>query len=130
MSLHSRQAHPSIALWHPSMFGFNYPFQSGGTSTTLSRILIVGPENNYNNNDPVVPLKLADELAEEQWFAHGFKGYPPEDGVFMELDSGGTFVGELQCNRAGTTYRDPVRTDPIPHFACDVRRRLFNPSRR
>jgi len=36
------------------------------------------------------------------------------------LPSGGQYNGEVQCNRAGTTLRDPIVTGALPQYACDV----------
>jgi hypothetical protein len=38
----------------------------------------------------------------------------------MELPAGGTYKGELACNRADSKLRDPRRTDTQPNFACSV----------
>ena len=64
-----------------------------------------------------------DGLTEAEWFGHGFKDYPPAPGDFMDLPSGGTFMGDLSCNRAFTAMRSPVYgTQPYPEYACRVSR--------
>ncbi|KAI9638433.1 uncharacterized protein MKK02DRAFT_22658, partial [Dioszegia hungarica] len=74
---------------------------------------------NYNNDYPVHPLRELDGLSKDQWFAHGYKGFPPKDGDFMVLPAGGSFTGEMTCNRAETVqFRDPYNTDPPSNFAC------------
>lgn len=55
--------------------------------------MMADANQNYNTNQVVNPLKQADNLNTDQWFGHGMKGYPPADGQFMELESGGTYVG-------------------------------------
>ncbi|KAL7410767.1 hypothetical protein BDY24DRAFT_417621 [Mrakia frigida] len=92
-----------VALWDPSLFGFDG---------------VVEGVVDYNNNLPVQPLRLSDGYTEEQWFGHGFKGFPPADGIFMELPAGGTYHGQVSANRAGTTYRDPSRTDAFEEHAA------------
>ncbi|WWD18568.1 hypothetical protein CI109_103021 [Kwoniella shandongensis] len=98
-----------IALWHEAMFGLNYPEQANSTT------------QNYNNNEPVNPLKEVSNFTIAQWFAHGLKGYPPLPGKFLELPSGGDFLGELQCNRQQTSLGDPGNPDPdqLRLYACD-----------
>jgi hypothetical protein len=98
----------SVALWDKGLFGLNFPYQAGAA------------DNNYNNNEPVHPLRELDGFSTDQWFAHGLKGFPPKSGDFMMLPSGGQYNGEIQCNRAGTTLRDPVVTGALPQYACDV----------
>jgi hypothetical protein len=43
----------------------------------------------------------------------------------MVLPAGGKYNGEIQCNRAGTTLRDPVVTGAYPQYACDVSQLAF-----
>ncbi|KAL7419478.1 hypothetical protein Q5752_006316 [Cryptotrichosporon argae] len=96
-----------IALWDAGMFGLNHPYQADDTANI-----------NWNNNDPVNPLREMDGLTQAQWFGHGFIGFPPASGKFMTLPSGGTYHGEHGCNRAETSLRDPAITDPLPYYAC------------
>jgi len=88
------------------MFGYNYP--DAASSST----------QNYNTNDPVIPLKADQKLTTAQWFGRGHLGLPPKTGDFMELPAGGTYKGELACNRADSKLRDPRRTDAQPIHAC------------
>lgn len=74
----------------------------------------------YNTNDPVVPLRAAENRTVDQWWAHGRLDYPPNEGDFLELPAGGILTGELACNRADSKMRDPVRVDPQPEHACGV----------
>ena len=78
-------------------------------------------DQNYNNNVPVTPLRQTDGLTVNQWFGHGYKAYPPVSGQFMDLPSGGTYNGEIQCNRGATKLGNPSDTTPKPQYACDVR---------
>lgn len=98
----------SVALWDKGLFGYNYPNQASDTT------------QNYNTNDPVIPLKAEQKLTVDQWFGRGRLNYPPKSGDFMQLPAGGTYKGELACNRADSKLRDPRRTDAQPNFACDV----------
>ncbi|KAK8858674.1 hypothetical protein IAR55_002903 [Kwoniella newhampshirensis] len=102
-------ARAHIALWHEAMFGLNYPDQADSST------------QNYNNNEPVNPLKEASNFTTAQWFGHGLKSYPPSPGKFLDLPSGGDFLGELQCNRQQTTLGDPNNPDPnqLRLYACD-----------
>jgi len=95
-----------VALWDKGMFGYNYPDAAGSAT------------QNYNTNDPVVPLRQDMNLAVSQWFGRGMLGLPPIAGDFMQLPAGGTYKGELACNRADSKLRDPRRTDAQPVHAC------------
>jgi hypothetical protein len=98
----------SIALWDKGMFGLNYPDQADAV------------KQNWNNNLPVNPLRESDGFTVNQWFAHGYKGFPPRSGDFMVLPSGGTYNGDVHCNRYGSRTRNPNVTVPLPQYACDV----------
>lgn len=39
-----------------------------------------------------------------QWWFHGYIHEKPQEGAFMSLPAGGTFVGELACDKQWTTY--------------------------
>lgn len=105
----------SVALWDKGLFGLNWPNQVGDSNT------------NWNNNEPVNPLREADGFSISQWFGHGLKDFPPGAGDFMELPAGGRYTGDVQCNRAGSRLRDPAITRPLPEYACDVSCHLFSP---
>lgn len=105
---HTGSANSSITLWHPSLFGFNYPLQA------------TNPEQSWNSNGMVNPHRASDNLTMEEWFAHGAKMYPPAPGQFLELPAGESAVFELACNRAWTSYRDPAHKEPKPDYACRV----------
>ncbi|WVW86538.1 hypothetical protein I302_108587 [Kwoniella bestiolae CBS 10118] len=96
-----------VALWDKGMFGFNYPYQASDPQN-----------NNYNNNEPVIPLKQMDGRTTAQWFGHGLLGYPPKAGDFMNLPSGGTYNGEVSCNRGQTTLGNPSDTSAKYKYAC------------
>ncbi|KAL7415007.1 hypothetical protein BDY24DRAFT_280039 [Mrakia frigida] len=81
-----------LALWDPGMYGFD------GNITGVV---------NFNNNVPVLPLKAINNLTVSQWFGNGQMGFPPAEGVFMELPAGSTYHGEIACNRGLTSHRDP-----------------------
>jgi len=98
----------SVALWDKGMFGLNYPDQVDAAKT------------NWNNNLPVNPLRESDGFSINQWFGHGYKGFPPKSGDFMVLPSGGKYSGDVHCNRYGSRTRNPNITTPLPQYACDV----------
>ncbi|WVQ80688.1 hypothetical protein IAT38_002793 [Cryptococcus sp. DSM 104549] len=98
-----------IGMWDAAMFGLNYPGQA------------IDETQNYNNNEPVQPLKQSDNLPISSWFAHGLLSYPPAPNTYLLLPSGSSFFGELQCNRQQTTLGDPSNLDPdqLREYACD-----------
>lgn len=55
-----------------------------------------------------------------EWFGHGYKSFPPVSGDFMDLPSGGSYNGEIQCNRQQTAMGDPNNKAAKPQYACDV----------
>jgi hypothetical protein len=64
-------------MWHPAMYGYN----AGAAAVPLQQM-------NFN-----------------QWWFHGYIDQPPAAGVFMDLPAGGTFHGEVHCNRDLTSHR-------------------------
>lgn len=94
-----------------------YVIESSGCDETD---LTGAATQNYNTNEPVIPLRSDAKLTVDKWFGHGHLGLPPKSGDFMELPAGGTYKGELACNRADSKLRDPRRTDAQPNFACSV----------
>ncbi|PIL29836.1 transporter [Ganoderma sinense ZZ0214-1] len=73
-----------IALWHPSMYGFNV------TDSTFP----------YDNR-PVAPLQ---DYTFSQWWFHGHLDYPPNPGDIFTLPAGQPAVAELGCNKGVTSY--------------------------
>ncbi|KAH9850354.1 hypothetical protein C2E23DRAFT_323648 [Lenzites betulinus] len=73
-----------IAMWHPSMYGFNV------TDQTFS----------YDNR-PQVPLY---NMPFSQWWFHGHIDYPPNEGDFFDLTAGGTVTTSLSCDKGATPY--------------------------
>jgi hypothetical protein len=59
-------------------------------------------------------------LTLNEWWGHGYLDYPPRDGDFMELPSGGVYVGDISCSREFTKMGNPRRGVPLPLYACDV----------
>ncbi|WWD04019.1 hypothetical protein V865_002082 [Kwoniella europaea PYCC6329] len=100
-------ANAHVALWDKGMFGLNYPYQASDPQN-----------NNYNNNEPVNPLRQTDARTTAQWFGHGLLGYPPKSGDFMTLPSGGTYNGEVSCNRGQTTLGNPNDQTAKYKYAC------------
>ena len=67
-----------------------------------------------NQNDLVTPLY---DLPLDQWWFHGQINNPPADGQMMQLPAGGTYHGQVACNKAFTSYgNDPSETDA--EYAC------------
>ncbi|KAI0648926.1 hypothetical protein C8Q79DRAFT_905062 [Trametes meyenii] len=73
-----------IAIWHPSMYGFNV------TDKTFD----------YDNR-PVVPLM---DMPFQQWWFHNHLAYPPNPGDIFELPAGKPATAELACNRGATSF--------------------------
>ncbi|KAI8982722.1 hypothetical protein BD414DRAFT_490930 [Trametes punicea] len=73
-----------VAIWHPSMYGFNV------TDKTFP----------YDNR-PVAPLI---NYTFEQWWFHGHLDYPPHPGDIFELPAGQTATAEIACNKGATTW--------------------------
>ncbi|KGB74552.2 hypothetical protein CNBG_0390 [Cryptococcus deuterogattii R265] len=83
-----------IALWDPAMYGWN---------------------DNPNQSDPVTPLM---DLPFDQWWFHGYIDIPPTNNSIMELPAGGTYHGQVACNKALTSYGlIPAQQTSI--YACD-----------
>ncbi|WVQ72578.1 hypothetical protein IAR50_002136 [Cryptococcus sp. DSM 104548] len=89
----SASAH--IALWHNASYGYN--------------------ASDPNQSDLVQPLQ---NLTFDEWWFHGKIDYPPADGAYMELPSGGTFSGEVACNKALTSWGG-VPSKQTGEYACD-----------
>lgn len=68
-----------------------------------------------NQSEPVLPLM---DLTFDQWWFHGYKNKPPAPGKFMTLPSGGTYKGQVACNKALTSYgQNDYQQTGI--YACD-----------
>lgn len=70
-----------IALWDPGMYGWD--------------------PNNPNQYLPVDPLM---NLPMSQWWFHGYINTPPPAGAYMTLPAGGTYHGQVACNKDFTSY--------------------------
>lgn len=103
-----------VSIWHPAMFGFDYPNQSAYPYNNG------GAAPSWNNNRPVTPIRLSDAQREETWIGNGLRDYPPAPGQFVDLPSGSNARLDLACNRALSKYRDPRITKPLPKYACDT----------
>ncbi|WRT66341.1 uncharacterized protein IL334_003296 [Kwoniella shivajii] len=89
----SAQAH--IALWDEGMYGWD--------------------PNDPNQSEPVLPLM---HLSFKDWWFHGYINKPPAEGKFMNLPSGGTYKGQVACNKALTKYgQNDYQETGI--YACD-----------
>ncbi|TXT15888.1 hypothetical protein VHUM_00391 [Vanrija humicola] len=81
-------------MWHPALFGYNFPNQS------------TDAVNNTQQNAPVTPLRERDGFNLTGWFWR-FAEYPPAPGQFLELPSEGVWTAEISCNRAFTSWGVP-----------------------
>jgi hypothetical protein len=71
--------------------------------------------NDPNQSEPVTPLY---NLTFNQWWFHGYINDPPAAGAMMNLPSGGTYHGQVACNKALTTYGDnPPQQTGL--YACE-----------
>ncbi|WWC61848.1 uncharacterized protein I303_104433 [Kwoniella dejecticola CBS 10117] len=94
-SLASVSVNAHIALWDEGMYGWD--------------------PNDPNQSEPVLPLM---HLPFNEWWFHGYINKPPQDGKFMSLPSGGTYKGQVACNKALTTYgQNDYQQTGI--YACD-----------
>lgn len=75
---------PTLAFWHPSMFGFNV------TDKTFP----------YDNR-PVAPIK---NMPFSQWWFHNHLDFPPHDGDIFELPAGKPATAEIACNKGATSF--------------------------
>ncbi|KAL1408514.1 hypothetical protein Q8F55_005326 [Vanrija albida] len=96
-------ANAHLTMWHPALFGYNYPNQS------------TDAVQNRNQNAPVAPLRARENMNLTAWFWR-FADYPPAPGEFLHLPSEGEVVGEISCNRAFTSGGVPDA--PRSPFAC------------
>ncbi|KAF9443302.1 hypothetical protein P691DRAFT_738058 [Macrolepiota fuliginosa MF-IS2] len=69
-----------IALWHPSMWGFNMT---------------------EGDNRPVDPLA---DFTFDRWWFHGHLDHPPNNGDVLELPAGDQVTVELACHKGHTSY--------------------------
>ncbi|EKM58455.1 uncharacterized protein PHACADRAFT_89092 [Phanerochaete carnosa HHB-10118-sp] len=74
----------SVAIWHPSMLGFNV------TAQTYS----------YDNR-PVVPLY---SMPFSQWWMHNHLDHPPHPEDVLEFEAGGSTDIEISCDKGYTTF--------------------------
>jgi hypothetical protein len=63
--------------------------------------------------EPVLPLE---RLPFNQWWFHNYIDKPPAPGKIMNLPAGGTYHGQVACNKAWTTYNPGGST---AEYACD-----------
>ena len=130
----------SIACYHKSMFGLNYPNQIGGEAVTNVGTWKLMPrydaELEYqcpgrpSSKDsqpaagkmvrswvPLVPSGGGRVYGVAQWRnIHWLVSSAPVGTIQAHWVAG----CELSCNRAFTTMRDPRRTDTLPTYACTV----------
>jgi hypothetical protein len=71
--------------------------------------------NDPNQYQPVLPLE---HLPLNQWWFHNYIDKPPAPGKIMHLPAGGTYHGQVACNKAWTSYgNNPDMTSA--EYACD-----------
>lgn len=80
----ARLASAHIAIWHPSMWGFNV------TAETFS----------YDNR-PVSPLAAMNFT---EWWFHNHLAFPPHPEDVFELPAGQIATAELGCNKGATSF--------------------------
>ncbi|KAH0833490.1 hypothetical protein J3R83DRAFT_12614 [Lanmaoa asiatica] len=73
-----------VAIWHPSMFGFNV------TAQTYP----------YDNR-PVVPLV---HMSFSEWWFHGHLDHPPHAEDVFEFPVGQNVTTQIACDKGATTY--------------------------
>lgn len=73
-----------IAMWHPSMYGFD----------------VVAETFPYDNR-PVVPLT---NMPFSQWWFHGHLDYPPQPDQVLKLPAGESVTVELACDKGYTSH--------------------------
>ncbi|KAJ3019167.1 hypothetical protein NUW54_g155 [Trametes sanguinea] len=78
------KASAHAAFWDKSMYGFNV------TAQTFP----------YDNR-PQVPLY---NMTFDEWWFHGHKDYPPNDGDFFELPAGGEVNSIISCDKGATPF--------------------------
>ncbi|OSD06540.1 hypothetical protein PYCCODRAFT_1422767 [Trametes coccinea BRFM310] len=78
------KASAHAAFWDKSMYGFNV------TAQTFP----------YDNR-PQVPLY---NMTFDQWWFHGHKDYPPNEGDFFELPAGGEVNSIISCDKGATPF--------------------------
>ncbi|KAK4683791.1 hypothetical protein P7C73_g6433, partial [Tremellales sp. Uapishka_1] len=84
-----------IALWDEAMYGFD--------------------PSDPNQSEPVTPLMHLDF---DQWWFHGYVDSPPATGKIMNLPAGGSYHGQVACNKALTSLGDnPSQQTGL--YACD-----------
>ncbi|KAI9639795.1 uncharacterized protein MKK02DRAFT_4463, partial [Dioszegia hungarica] len=89
------QVSAHIALWDEAMYGFD--------------------PKDVNQYQPVEPLA---DLPFSSWWFHGYINRPPAPGKMMNLPSGGTYHGQVACNKALTTLGGtPEQRNGI--YACE-----------
>lgn len=82
-----------MALWHPSMYGFN-------------------------EGDGYLPVEpLANKPFSEWWF-HGYTDKPPADSEVMQLPAGQTVTVEIACNKEFTSYGSRTSDPASVNSAC------------
>jgi hypothetical protein len=97
------------------MFGFDYPQQSqwpyGGASGASP------PGCSWDTERAKWPIREDQHRPESFWLSNGLRDYPPPEGVFLEIESGGTLTLDLNENRAFTRWRWPESKNPDAQFA-------------
>ncbi|CAK9782491.1 hypothetical protein CC85DRAFT_209427 [Cutaneotrichosporon oleaginosum] len=98
-----------LTLWHPSLYGFNWP-DLGDAPIQHGQLV-----------DPVNPARGMDNLTVSEWFGHNMRNCTPAADAFMELETGKTATFEIGCNRAFTKYRPPewsYKAKPLLQYCC------------
>ncbi|ORY25065.1 hypothetical protein BCR39DRAFT_308787 [Naematelia encephala] len=105
--LFSSSIRAHCTIWHESLYGYNFPYQSTDSN------------QNYDSEEVSNPLRRADNLTITKWWAHGLLDYPPPPDAVMNLPSGGVFQAEFSQSRHDSSMRDPSKTEkPLPDIAA------------
>lgn len=98
-----------LALWHPSVYGFNAS----------------GPQAGQYYNAPINtdylhwPLRKDSDMSFKEWWFHGLTGATPND--IMELPAGGSVTLEISCNKAFTSYGVvPSEIESVNGLPCNI----------
>lgn len=102
LSLLAAPAAANVALWHPSMYGFE-----------------AGADDASHAAEPFRDASFGD------WWLHGAADQPPEGGQMLELPAGGQLHAELGSRKSFTSYGHAISCedegavkDDLPNISC------------
>lgn len=74
------------------MFGFDWPKQTEWPYNGASGANM--PGCSWDSERAKWPIREDDRRSESFWLSNGLRDYPPPEGVFLEIESGGTLTRE------------------------------------